>query len=195
MSLVAKSADEKLRIVWAEVYAPNRPDSDNEFMDAEGIRKMAYEFMRAQKLDQIDHSHSNELVEGAHVVESFIARKGDPDFIEGSWVVGVHIPGDEDWEKVEKGEWNGFSMEAMVSKETMEIEIELPPVISGKTMKADDDHQHTFYVSYSDEGSFMGGRTDNVNGHYHVIKRGTITETVEGHNHRFSHVEDLLIKE
>lgn len=45
-SAVIKSEDAKKRIVWAEVYAPNRPDSDGEFMDAEGICKMAYEFMR-----------------------------------------------------------------------------------------------------------------------------------------------------
>lgn len=194
MAQVAK-ADEQLRIVWAEVYAPNRPDSDGEFMDARGIREMAYKFMREQRLGQVDHMHTNEIVEEAHVVESFIARKGDPHFIEGAWVVGVHIPKDEDWAKVEKGEWNGFSMEAEVHKETVEVELELPPIIAGKTMKSDDGHTHVFYVAYDDDGKFLGGRTDSVDGHSHVIKRGTITEMAEGHNHRFSHVEDLMIKE
>lgn len=194
MAQVAK-ADEQLRIVWAEVYAPNRPDSDGEFMDARGIREMAYKFMREQRLGQVDHMHTNEIVEEAHVVESFIARKGDPNFIEGAWVVGVHIPKDEDWAKVEKGEWNGFSMEAEVHKETVEVELELPPIITGKTMKSDDGHTHVFYVAYDDDGKFLGGRTDSVDGHSHVIKRGTLTEMAEGHNHRFSHVEDLMIKE
>lgn len=195
MALVAKSADKKQQIVWAEVYAPNRPDSDVEFMDAETIKNMAYDFMQTMKLDQIDSQHDNQLVTGAHVVESFIARKGDPDFIEGSWVVGVHIPDPADWEKVEKGEWNGFSMEALVHKEVVEVEIEIPPVINGKTLPADDGHTHTFYVAYNDDGQFMGGKTDTVNNHFHVIKRGTITEESDGHAHRFSHVEDILIKE
>ena len=194
-SAVIKSEDAKKRIVWAEVYAPNRPDSDGEFMDAEGICKMAYEFMRKQSLDQIDHSHTNELVNGAHIVESFIARKGDPTFIEGAWVVGCHIPKDEDWAKVEKGEWNGFSIEASVRKDVVEVEIEIPPVLSGKTLKHEDGHDHTFYVTYSEQGKFLGGKTDVVKGHSHTITQGTITDPASDHHHRFSHVEDLLIKE
>lgn len=195
MSLVIKSADKKQRIVWAEVYAPNRPDSDGEFMDAEGIRKMAYDFMRSGNLSQIDSMHTNKLVEGACVVESFIARKGDSTFIEDAWVAGIHIPGDDDWAKVEKGDWNGFSIEALVNKEQVEVELELPPVVEGRTLKSEDGHDHKFYVAYDDNGKFLGGKTDSVNGHFHVIKRGTITEDTNGHKHRFSHVEDLWIKE
>lgn len=192
-SVAIKKADSKQRIVFGEVYAPNRLDVDKEFMDVEGVRKMAYQFMREQKMSLIDHMHTNELVSGAHVVESFIARKGDPDFIEGAWVVGVHIPGDEDWGQVESGAWNGFSIEAFVNKEDIEVEIEIPSIIQGKTLKADDGHEHSFYVSYSEDGDFRGGYTDEVNGHRHIIKRGTITETEVGHNHRFSHVENLQL--
>lgn len=178
------------RIVWAEVYAPGVPDSDNEFMDAETIRKMAYKFMQEQKLAQIDTQHTNKLVPGATVVESFIARKGDPDFIAGSWVVGVHVPDDETWGKIKKGEINGFSIEAMVTKEPVELEVEIPPVIVGRTAKSED-HEHEFFVSYDEDGNFQGGYTSEVNGHRHSIKKGTVTEDVGGHNHRFSHVENL----
>lgn len=191
---VFKSSNEKQRIVWAEVYAPMRPDSDGEYMDAETIRKMSYEFMKDMKLDQIDSQHNNELVDGASVVESFIARKNDPDFIEGAWVVGIHIDNDEMWEKVEKGEINGFSIEAFVSKTPKEVTVEVPPVISGKTLKSEE-HNHTFMVAYDDTGRFLGGRTDQVEGHFHVIKRGTVTEVANGHSHRFSHVDDIIIQE
>lgn len=187
-------ADEQ-QIVMAEVYAPMIPDSDGEYMDAESIRLMAYKFMRSMKLDQVDKQHTNELSAGARVVESFIAREGDPMFIEGAWVVGIHIPDADDWAKVKKGEINGFSIEAMVSKTIMEVEVDVPPVIQGSTFKGDDGHVHKFYVAYSDAGEFMGGRTDVVAGHSHVIKRGTITETANEHSHRFSHVDDLLITE
>lgn len=192
---VFKAADEEQRIVWAEVYAPNRPDSDTEYMDAEGIRKMAYDFMSRMGLDQIDSGHDNQLVAGCCVVESFIARKGDPDFIEGAWVVGVHIPDDDTWAKVKKGELNGFSMEAMVNKEVVEVTLEVPPVIQGRTMKAEDGHVHTFHVAYDENGRFLGGKTDTVDGHYHTIKRGTVTEETGGHRHKFSHVDDVIIKE
>lgn len=189
------TAVEEQRIVWAEVYAPMIPDSDGEYMDAESIRKMAYQFMEQMKLDQIDKQHTNELSTGAHVVESFIARKGDPVFIEGAWVVGVHIPDDEDWDKVKKGEINGFSIEAFVKKTQMDVTVEIPPVIQGTTMKAEDGHTHKFYVAYNEDGAFLGGRTDVVEGHSHVIKRGTVTEQANDHSHRFSHVDDLVITE
>lgn len=193
--VVFKVAQEEQRIVMAEVYAPMRGDSDGEYMDAEGIRKMAYKFMRDMKLDKVDKQHTNELSNGARVVESFIARKGDPTFIEGAWVVGVHIPDDEDWAAVKSGKINGFSIEALVQKTPMQVSVELPPVIEGRTFKADDGHEHRFYVAYDDSGKFLGGRTDQVAGHMHVIKRGTVTEEANGHTHRFSHVDDLVIKE
>jgi hypothetical protein len=188
---LAAETDE-LRIVWAEVYAPNIPDSDGEFMDAKGIMQMAYKFMQDLNLRMIDTQHTNNLVEGACVVESFIARKGDPDFIEGSWVVGVHVPDDATWEKIKKGEINGFSMEAMVHKVPTELEMEIPPVIAGRTTKAEnytDDHEHQFFVSYDEDGNFLGGVTDTVDGHYHAIKRGTLTEVSKEHQHKFSYVE------
>lgn len=195
MSMLIKKADAKKRLVFAEVYAPNRPDSDGEFMDADDIEKMAYAFMKSMKLDQVDTNHDGTLVEGAMVVESFIARKGDPDFIEGSWVVGVHVANDKMWEAIEKGDINGFSVEAWVKKDEVEVEVEIPSVLQGRTLKHDDDHDHSFFVAYDDDGRFLGGRTDVVNGHYHVIKRGTVTEESDSHKHKFSHVEDVVLRE
>ncbi len=185
-----KKSETMKRIVYGEVYAPGVPDADNEFMDAETIEKMAHQFMKDMNLRNIDVQHDNNLVENACVVESFIARKGDPDFIAGSWVVGVHVPDDATWNRIIKGEINGFSLEAMVYKQPMTMEIEVPPVLSGKTSKSDD-HEHEFFVSYDEQGNFLGGVTDEVNGHKHVIKRGTATEPEAGHSHRFSFIESL----
>lgn len=192
-----KKSEQAKRLVWAEVYAPDRPDSDAEFMRAEEIEAMAYDFMRRMKQDQVDAGHDQINKDGCCVVESFIARKGDPEFIEGAWVVGMHIDNDELWAKVEKGEINGFSMEALVVKQPMEVEMDAPPVISGKTLKADsgEDHTHDFLVAYDDAGKFLGGRTNaGADGHWHVIKRGTVTEDSSGHRHKFSHVEHLTIR-
>jgi hypothetical protein len=193
---IFKSANEDERLVFAEVYAPMRPDTDGEYMDAEGIRKMAYQFMQDMGLDQVDSQHDNNLVDGCVVVESFIARKGDPTFIEGSWVVGMHVNNAEMWDKIKKGEINGFSIEAMVHKDTKNVEIDMPNTLAGSTLPSSTDkHVHSFSVAYDPAGNFIGGTTDTVDGHFHIIKRGTITETSNGHNHRFSHVDSVVIKE
>lgn len=191
-----KKSEARERIVWGEVYSPLRPDADGEYMDGAEVKKMSYGFMKNMALNQIDNMHDNILVEKAQVVESFIARAGDPDFIEGSWVVGVHIPGDEDWAKIEKGELNGFSIEAMVREEVVDVEISIPSFVAGDTFPdTDGGHLHRFTVKYDDEGQFLGGGTDIVNDHSHLISRGTATENTAGHSHRFAHVEDILITE
>ena len=190
---IIKTGEPEQRMVWAEVYAPNRPDSDGEYMTAETIKKMAYDFVRQGKTKMVDINHGNETTPGVEIVESFIARKGDPDFIPGSWVVGVHIPSDEIWDMVKKGEINGFSVEAIVGKEDREVEIEVPDVVSGTTTKSEN-HVHKFYVTYDPTTQELkGGRTDVVNGHMHVIKAGTKTEDAQGHSHRFSAVDSLQI--
>lgn len=193
MSRLVIKSDEPKRIVWAEVYVPGVPDSDGDYMNAEDISDMAYAFMKDKKNDQIDLYHDNVLVKGASIVESFISRKDDPDFpIEGSWVVGVYVGDDPKvWEMIQKNEINGFSIQALVTREQAELEIDLPPVISGTTSKSED-HTHEFFVSYDDEGKFLGGKTNIVNEHFHTIVRGTVTEESNGHSHRFAHIEQLV---
>lgn len=194
-TIVLSKSDESQpeeHLVWAELYAPLIPDSQGDYMTVEEVQKAAYRFMKNQRLDQVDSQHTNNLVKGASIVESFIARKGDPDFIEGSWVVGMHIDNPDMWAKIKKGEINGFSLEAMASTSTGEVEIEIPPVVSGMTSKADD-HEHQFFVSYDQQGKFLGGRTSVEKGHSHLIKGGTVTETDSGHNHRFIGVDNLQI--
>lgn len=180
------------RMVWAEVYAPNRPDSGGDYMTAEEIRKAAYNFMKSQRLDQVDQMHDNRVTKGINVVESFIAREDDNVFIPGSWVVGVHIDDDATWAKVKKGELNGYSLEAVVYTEEEEVEIDLPPVISGKTT-VEKNHSHDFYAAFDEQGRFLGGRTSVVDGHMHVIKAGTVTEREQDHSHRFSVMDDVIV--
>lgn len=193
MSMVCKSEGE-LQIAYGEVYAPDRPDAQGEFMRRDWIRKMAHEFMRSGRMDQIDVLHDNKVVKGCSVVESFVADDNDPRFIPGSWVIGVHIPDKGLWASVKKGDINGFSMEALVSRHEQDVDMEIPPVVMGRTSKSEN-HEHQFYVSYDDEGQFKGGVTDTVNGHFHTILAGTHTQNAEGHNHRFSSVDNVRILE
>lgn len=187
-----KKADTYEQIVFSEVYAPDIPDTDNEFMAAEEIRKAAYNFVKEGRIFKVDTNHDNEE-NGSYVVESFIARKGDPDFIVGSWVVGIHIPDPDVWQKVLDGEINGFSLEAAVHKTPHEVEVDIPAYVHGGTSE-NADHLHAFKVEFdTGTGALKGGVTDTVNDHYHIIKRGTVTEDSAGHNHRFSYVELVYV--
>lgn len=191
-ALIRKSDAEK-QVVWGEVYAPGFPDSQGDFMTAETIERMAWEFMRKQALHKIDVQHT-QVETGSYVVESFIAREGDPTFIPGSWVIGVKIPDEQLWSLVKSGELNGFSLDGFAVKTEKTIQIMMPPVVKGETDVVED-HSHGFEVEFADDGTFLGGKTTPADdGHWHVIKSGTLTEAAgpNSHKHRFSFVEGIL---
>ena len=190
-SVIFKLAVEEEHLVFAEVYVPNVPDTDGEFMTTESVKSMAYQFMRDFNLKNIDVQHDNVLVDGACVVESFIARESDPEFIVGSWVVGVHVPDETTWQQIKRGELNGFSLEALVSRHPTQLTLEVPPVIRGTTNEVNG-HSHEFFVTYDVVGNFVGGTTSHVDGHHHNIARGTLTEDSMLHHHTFSFVENLV---
>lgn len=183
---------EELRLIYAEVYAPNRPDVHGEFMRSDTIMKAAHHFVKEGRMSNIDQNHDNQLLEGVTVVESFVARKGDPDFLEGAWVVGIHVDNDVVWKAIKSGEINGLSLEAYVKKEDRDVTIDIPNLITGTTSKQED-HEHVFYVTYDENGQFLGGRTNVVKGHSHEIAAGTVTEVASDHRHRFSSVDGLEI--
>ena len=103
-------SDKTEQIVFGEVYVPDAKDTDGNFMTRETIAKMAHDFLSNKRNAEISKSHSGAKDKGC-VVESFIAREGDPDFKAGSWVVGVHVPDVEVWKSIESGEITGFSIE------------------------------------------------------------------------------------
>lgn len=191
--LEIKKADKEKQIVMGEVYAPlDAPDAHLDKMSADEIEDMAHNFLKNDRLDQIDLQHDGELY-GCHIVESFIARKGDDTFIEGAWVVGVYVPDDDIWALIKNGELNSFSMEAMAFKKEVETEMYLPVLLTGKTVKADDeDHVHTFIVKVDEDGNFAGGYTDEVNGHSHTISSSVKTDDEEDHSHRYSYIENIV---
>lgn len=187
-------ADKELQIVWGECYIPGFPDSQGDFMTTAEVRKMAHSFMSrggspdyGMKCCDVDHDG---IIRKANIVESFIARKGDPDFIEGAWVIGAYIEDPGLWDSVKKGEFNGFSMEALVYDTECDLNVEFPDSIEGVTLKSDD-HTHIYKVNLDTNGQIVGGETNFVDGHRHLIKRGTITEEANGHRHRFSFLDEL----
>src|SRR5271169_849770 len=91
-----KKLDAARQMVWAEVYVPMVPDSQGDFCTAPEIENMAYNFMKGQRQYNVDTEHNLTKNETC-VIESFIARPGDPDFQPGSWVVGMHVADPKTW--------------------------------------------------------------------------------------------------
>lgn len=190
-----KKLDAARQMIWSEVYVPMVPDSQGDFMSATEIEQTAHNFMRGMRMYNVDTEHNlqkNETV----VIESFIARTGDPDFVPGSWVVGMHVIDPTVWKSIEKGEINALSMYGAGSRDEAIIEIEIPDdgIVKGATHDFGG-HKHTYSLQFNDKGQVVKGFTDEitVNGvaHSHVIKGGTITEAAGGHSHRYS-VSDAL---
>lgn len=189
LQISVKKYDEDRRVVYGEVYPPDRPDADNEFMTQEQIIDMAHRFFVGGGFKNIDTEHDN-VLNGSMVVESWIEQNPSGIYIEGAWVVGIYVENQELWDGILSGEYNGFSMEAMVVPVDRIVEFEIPEVLEGTTIEADG-HTHQFFVKYAEDGTYLGGDTDVVNGHKHKIVRGTVTNTTDGHSHRYS-VSDLL---
>lgn len=104
-----KKADAAQRIVYGEVYVPYERDTDGNWMTPEEIEKMAHRFMERLRVTKIDRQHDGEPDEGV-VVESFIARPGDPDFTPGAWVLATKVANQETWDVIMRGEITGYSI-------------------------------------------------------------------------------------
>lgn len=175
------------RVAMAEVLVPDVPNVFGDLWTKEGIRHAAYTFMQQGFGIDIDHDNVDVSGTGVVVVESFIARPGDPDFIEGSWVVGVRILDDALWEAVLSGEINGFSYEAMVEFFSGVVLMLDDGTRQGTTEPdPDDGHIHDFFVLVGMDNRPIDGGTTETNGHSHVIKVHTITEESDGHVHRYN---------
>jgi hypothetical protein len=190
--LVTRSFDAYERIVFGEVYIPNRLDTYDTAMTPEEVRRVAYDFMKRGLLTKIDQMHNYEE-SGCYVVESFVARPGDPDFIEGSWVLGTQIVGDVLWQRVLDGEVNGYSIAGLSSRQpamvtltkVSELETETDPNLSGPLPQ----HSHTIHMIFDSDGNIIPTWTTNNFGHNHEVLMTTATEHNIDHSHRFTVME------
>lgn len=188
--MLIKKIDEKQHVVFGEVYIPNMPDSQGHFMNEDTIRDMAYKYMiKMDPKSDVNHDH---IIVSTSVVESFLVRTGDEDFIEGSWVIGLKIHDESTWEKIEKNEINGFSIEGVGKNVEVEVEVEIPEFLDGVTGDSSG-HRHKFRLRLDEEGHIIEGVTDEVDGHTHQILGNVVTEETNGHKHVFS-ISELLGK-
>lgn len=188
--IVIKS--EEKRLVYGEVYSPNHVDTDGEAMTAEHIERMAHKFLKNRRTTNVDVGHDQKA--SCVMVESFIARNGDPDgFIEGAWVAGVEVP-PELWAKVKSGELNGFSWQGGAEKVRRKAVISITRKLSGSTEKSAKgllpEHAHDLELAFSADGELLPSQTSESLGHRHEVIRATATEKELDHSHRLILIEN-----
>lgn len=184
LSFAVARLDEGRRVVFGVVYQPNRIDAKGFFMEPEEVEKMAHRYMKLPYLQHsIDTQHDN-IPNSCYPIESFIARKGDPDYVEGSWVLGVKIGNDDIWEQIVNGKLNAFSMEIMVKKAPAVATFEHVPNQVGTTEDSED-HSHFFFAQVDDNGRVIKGKTSFNAGHSHEITLNSVTDTTNNHSHRY----------
>lgn len=183
--------DEFERIVMCELLIPDVPNSFGDVSTREGIREFALQFaLQGFGLD-VNHDEIDVKNKDLALVEFFIARPGDPDFIEGSLVVGMKVLSDDIWQKVLDGELNGFSYQAEVYMLPVLIQNLRNRQVSGTT-EPDliDGHTHTYLVILNAKNEPIQGGTGITDGHSHRIVSHTITGAADtsggrGHVHRY----------
>lgn len=172
--------------IYGVVYEPNVIDSHGDMMTKEDVEHAAHSFLRVASLGEAIDTHHDNWPNGSYPVESFIARKGDTEYPEGAWVIGVQVTDDELWEQVVKGEIAGFSFEGKARKVAVEVEVEYAPTYIGMTEPdPEDGHVHFFVAKLDENGKVSGGNTSTVNGHSHLITKATATDKAKGHHHRY----------
>ncbi len=113
---IIERQDDK-QVVTGIVMDPENVDAfGNQITDVELIERIAFDFMAKFQDVGTDHASkkgSPELV----VVESFIARTelkiGRNTVPKGAWVLSVRVMLDKIWDRVKRGELNGFSLEGV----------------------------------------------------------------------------------
>lgn len=178
------------RVVMAEVFIPDTPNVYGDIASREAIKEYAYEFARQGFGIDVEHDNVDVQHKDVIVVESFIAREGDRDFIPGSWVVGMRVLSDELWQKVLDNEINGFSFEALSWTRAVVLQNLRNRQVQGTTAPdPNDGHTHDYVVLLDALNRPVAGGTSVVNGHSHTIASHTVTNESNGHTHRFQVID------
>ena len=179
------------RIVFGEVLIPDEPNVFGDFHTRQSVREFAYGFMLNGF--GINHEHDTpDISDEVSIIETFIAREGDPTFIVGSWVLGVFVGKDEVWQAILDGEVNGFSYEAMVKFFALDLIVPNEVTRYGVTEPAlTDGHEHGFFVLLDRDGRVITGGTTFTNGHAHPISQHTFTDAggFDDHTHIFNVIQ------
>lgn len=175
---------ESQHVVMGEVYVPLAGDTDNDAMLPDDVQSACWDFLAKGRVLKIDTGH--DLIEnGCEVVENFMARKGDPDFKEKSWVMAVRIKDPNIWNQVEKGELNGFSLYAENFKVVTVSGVPVTQIMKLEgTTEPCEDHDHELVMCFDDNAHVIPTFTGETNSHRHKVSKTTATDLEAGHAHR-----------
>ena len=124
------NSDAEKHYVTGVVYEPMVEDTHGNFMTEEEIEKAAHWFMKNQ--GDVDLQHSFEPLEGAHVVETHVAKSdemyGDETVTKGTWVMTMEIENQDVFEAIQKGEITGLSMGGVGVYSEEDVELPEPDI-------------------------------------------------------------------
>jgi len=186
----ARKTDGQGRQYWSvlgAVVVPLEVDTQKEASDYPDIQAQAWEWFQSGRAD-VDINHSYKAEPDVIPVESYIARKGDPDFKPGTWVMRCITYNAEKGQKIESGELNAYSWAGPVTREKSIALVKHPLEASGTTEKSDagpyPEHEHPIEsLKFGDDAKVLPTVTGKVFGHDHNIIGTTRTEPRDGHAH------------
>jgi hypothetical protein len=112
---IIEKQDEK-RIVYGVVLRPNVPDLQNDIYNDDEVEKAAHRFMIASRKADWMHgqtlSHNDAIPVESYIVPADVLTNGYQ-LKKGDWVVGMHVPNLDYWEKIKKGEARSFSIKGV----------------------------------------------------------------------------------
>lgn len=104
--------DAARQIVTGPALIPDKPDREGDVVRKSTIENVAYDYMAEHQM--VDEMHDEQARDDHSVVESYVAPQdidlGDESVPAGSWIVSVKLS-DDAWERVEQGEFSGFSIQ------------------------------------------------------------------------------------
>ncbi len=200
---IIKSDDEHL--VFGEVYVPYELDTEGDFATPEEIKRAFYSFIMSGWMHKgdVEHAHKDDFLfeEDCPIVEFFIVRgDNDPDgFRRGAAVIGKLIQSDEKWEKVKKGEINGFSLFGDSVRVPCTVEADILVALEGDSEPSTSPdfpvHTHTVKAQFDPLQKIIPTKTSlatqDMSGnpltipHDHDVLKATATELAHDHGHRF----------
>ena len=102
--------DSKQQLVLCEVFVPDEIDSQGEFASPATLEKAAHSFNANGHQKNVTIQHDGVNINAA-VVESYIAKQGDPLFTPGTWVAVIKVRDPAIWQAIERGTLKGVSFE------------------------------------------------------------------------------------
>jgi hypothetical protein len=116
----------KRQIVYGEAYVPWEVDLQREYATEDEVMDMAHGFMLRR--GKVGEMHGRWMMPDGQppgqLVESFVARWGDPHFTPGSWCVGVKAHRDI-WSGILQGKYRGWSIGGRWGTQPIELEMVL----------------------------------------------------------------------